>query len=87
MQRFNTLDQLKYEHYGAIAEHTRRAWSNVLKWTTSAVCAQVKILEKISNKGLQNDCLGKMIASVGDPFNTGESNIITEDSRTEIVQR
>jgi len=83
----DALDQLKYEHYETVAEHTRQVWSSVLKRTTVAARAQVDILEKISDKGLQNDCLGRMIASSPDPFTIVPIEIIDKIKRVEIIQR
>jgi hypothetical protein len=83
-QQLDLVDQLKYEHYETVAEHTRKVWSNVLKQTTVTARAQVDILEKISDKGLQNDCLGRMIASSGDPFDIGPMVIIDKITRAEI---
>ena len=81
------MDQLKYDHYETVAEHTRQVWSRSLKRTTLAARAQVDILEKVSDKGLQNDCLGRMIASAGDPFDAPAIHIIDKVSRVEVVQR
>jgi hypothetical protein len=86
-QQLDAMDQLKYDHYETVAEHTRQVWSNILKRTTVAARAQVDILEKVSDKGLQNDCLGRMIASAGDPFDIPMIHIIDKVKRVEIVQR
>jgi hypothetical protein len=85
--QLDEMDQLKYDHYETVAEHTRQVWSHVLKRTTVAARAQVDILEKVSDKGLQNDCLGRMIASAGDPFDIHTINIIDKINRIEVVQR
>lgn len=85
--QLDAMDQLKYEHYETVAEHTRKVWSNVLKRTTVAARAQVDILEKVSDKGLQNDCLGRMIAAAGDPFDIPTIEIIDKITRAEVVQR
>ena len=85
--QLDTLDQLKYDHYETVAEHTRKIWSNVLKRTTVAARAQVDVLEKISDKGLQNDCLGRMIAASGDPFEIVPITIIDKITRPEVIQR
>jgi hypothetical protein len=84
--QLDALDQLKYEHYETVAEHTRKVWASVLKRTTAAARSQVDILEKISDKGLQNDCLGRMIAYCGDPFDMSPVNIIDKITRAEIVK-
>lgn len=81
------MDQLKYDHYETVAEYTRQVWSSILKRTTMTARAQVDILEKVSDKGLQNDCLGRMIASAGDPFDIPTIDIIDKVERVEIVQR
>ena len=86
-QQLDALDNLKYEHYESVAEHTRQVWTSVLKRTSVAARAQVDILEKISDKGLQNDCLGRMIASAGDPFDIPTIKIIDRIARAEIIQR
>ena len=85
--QLDAVDQLKYEHYETVAEHTRQVWSSVLNRTTAAARAQIDILEKVSDKGLQNDCLGRMIASAGDPFDIPTIKIIDKVARPEIVQR
>lgn len=81
------MDQLKYDHYETVAEYTRQVWSSILKRTTMTARAQVDILEKVSDKGLQNDCLGRMIASAGDPFDIPTIHVIDKVERVEIVQR
>jgi hypothetical protein len=86
-KRLDDIDRLKYEHYETVAEHTRQVWSNILKRTTVAARAQVDILEKISDKGLQNDCLGRMIASAGDPFDIVPLSIIDQITPVEVVPR
>jgi len=86
-QQLDAMDQLKYDHYETVAEHTRQVWSTILKRTTVAARAQVDILEKVSDKGLQNDCLGRMIASAGDPFDIPSIHIIDKVTRVEAVQR
>jgi hypothetical protein len=85
--QLDAMDQLKYEHYETVAEHTRQVWSSILKRTTVAARAQIDILEKVSEKGVQNDCLGRMIASAGDPFDIPTIKIIDKIARTEVVQR
>jgi hypothetical protein len=85
--QLDALDQLKYEHYETVAEHTRQVWSSVLKRTTVSARAQVDILEKISDKGLQNDCLGRMIASSADPLTIVPIEIIDKIKRVEVIQR
>src|SRR5271154_7088795 len=82
--QLDSLDQLKYDHYETVAEHTRQVWSSVLQRTTAAARAQVDMLEKISDKGLQNDTLGRMIASSGDPFDIPVLSIIDKISRVEV---
>ena len=86
-QQLDAMDQLKYDHDETVAEHTRQVWSTILKRTTVAARAQVDILEKVSDKGLQNDCLGRMIASAGDPFDIPSIHIIDKVTRVEAVQR
>lgn len=81
------MDQLKYDHYETVAEHTRQVWSSILKRTTMASRAQVDILEKVSDKGLQNDCLGRMIASAGDPFDIPTIHVIDKITSVEVIQR
>jgi len=85
--QLDEIDQFKYEHYETIAEHTRKVWSSVLKRTTMAARAQVDILEKVSDKGLQNDCLGRLIAGVGDPFDTVPGEIIDKITRHMMIDR
>jgi hypothetical protein len=85
--RLDAIDQLKYEHYETVAEHTRQVWSNILKRTTVGARAQVDILEKVSDKGLQNDCLGRMIASCGDPFDIVPLDIIKEIVPVQVTPR
>jgi len=70
-----------------VAEHTRKVWSSVLKRTTLAARSQVDILEKVSDKGLQNDCLGRMIAGTGDPFDIIPEEIIHKISRPVVIER
>jgi hypothetical protein len=86
-QKLDALDQLKYEHYETVAEHTRQVWSNVLKRTTMAARAQVDILEKVSDKGLQNDILGRMIATAGDPFDIPTMGIIDRIKQSQAMQQ
>jgi hypothetical protein len=81
------MDQIKYDHYETVAEHTRQVWSSILKRTTMAARAQVDILEKVSDKGLQNDCLGRIIASAGDPFDIPTTHVIDKITRVGVVQR
>ena len=85
-QQLDAMDQLKYDHYETVAEYTRHVWTSVLKRTTVAARAQVDILEKISDKGLQNDCLGRMIASAGDPFDPPTIQLIDKITRVEVVE-
>jgi hypothetical protein len=85
--QLDAVDMLKYEHYETVAEHTRKVWANVLNRTTIAARAQVDLLEKISDKGLQNDCLGRMIASCGDPFDNSPITVIDKITRAEIVEQ
>lgn len=69
-----------------IAEFTRKVWGNVLDRATIAGRAQVDVFEKISDKGLQNDCLGRMIASSTDPFEAKPVKIIDKIERVEVVE-
>lgn len=75
-QQLDTLDHMKYDHFETVAQHTRKVWSSVLKRTTLAARAEVDVLEKVSEKGLQNDCLGRMLASTADPFDVVPPPII-----------
>jgi hypothetical protein len=86
-QQLDSLDQLKYEHYETVAEHTRQVWSKVLKQTTMAARAQVDILEKVSDKGLQNDILGRMIATAGDPLDIPTIDIVDGIKHPEVTQQ
>ena len=86
-QQLDAMDQLKYDHYETVAEHTRQVWSTILKRTTVAARAQVDILEKVSDKGLQNDCLGRMIASAGDPFDPPTIELLDKIKLVETVER
>lgn len=86
-QQLDALDQLKYGHYETVAEHTRQVWSNVLKQTTIAARAQVDILEKVSDKGLQNDILGRMIATAGDPLDIPTMAIIDQVKQSQQMQQ
>jgi len=78
---------MKYDHFETVAQHTRKVWSSVLKRTTLAARAEVDILEKMSDKGLQNDCLGRMIASTGDPIEVVPPPIIIDIAREEPRER
>jgi hypothetical protein len=74
---------MKYQHFETVAQHTRQVWSSVLKRTTLAARAEVDILEKVSEKGLQNDCLGRMIASADDPFDVVPVRVIDKIAQEE----
>jgi len=83
--QLDELDHLRYEHYETVAEHTRKVWAAVLERTTLAARVQVDVFEKISDKGVQNDCLGRMIASSADPFDAVPVRIVDKISRVEVV--
>jgi hypothetical protein len=72
---------MKYDHFETVAQYTRNVWCSILRRTTLAVRAEVDIFEKVSEKGLQNDCLGRMLASIGDPFNVVPPPIINGIAR------
>jgi len=72
----DAIDNLKYEHYETVAEHTRQVWRSVVKRAAVAARAQVDIFEQVSEKGVQRDCLGRMIAAAGDPFDVRELDVI-----------
>jgi hypothetical protein len=81
--QLDSLDNMKYQHFETAAQHTRKVWSSVLKRTTLAARAEVDILEKVSEKGLQNDCLGRMIASADDPFDVVPVRVIDKIAQEE----
>jgi hypothetical protein len=85
--KLDEVDQFKHDHYETVAEHTRNVWSGVIKRATLAARAQVDIWEKISDRGLQNDCLGRMVASAGDPFTATPEAIIRQiEKRIEVFE-
>jgi len=47
-----------------------------VKKAAVAARAQVDIFEQVSEKGLQRDCLGRMIVAAGDPFDVRELDVI-----------
>jgi len=86
-QQLDELDQLKYNHYETVAEFTRKVWKSVLKRGAVVARAQVDIWERISERGVQNDCLGRMIAGCGDPFVNIPADIVESIERVERVER
>jgi hypothetical protein len=84
--QLDELDHLKFEHYEMMAEHTRKVWGFVLERTTIAARAQVDLFEKISEKGLQNDYLGRMIASCPDPIEAPDFKVIDKIARAEVLE-
>ena len=72
----DAIDNLKYEHYETVAEHTRQVWRSVVKRAAVAARGQVDIFEQVSEKGVQCDCLGILIAAAGDPFDMRELDVI-----------
>jgi hypothetical protein len=81
----DALDHLKYEHYETVAEHTRQVWRGVVQRAAVAARAEVDVFERISDKGVQCDCLGRMISAVGDPFDVRELNVIRGIRETQVV--
>jgi hypothetical protein len=47
-----------------------------VKRAAVAARAQVDIFERVSERGVQCDCLGRMIAGAGDPFGVREFDVI-----------
>lgn len=80
------LDALKYEHYETVASHTRKVWKSVLKRTTLAARAQVDVLERVAERGVVNDCLGRMVVSCKDPCEVEPEGIVEGILRVEVVQ-
>jgi len=87
-QQLDELDQLKYNHYETVAEFTRKVWKSVLKRGIVVARGQVDVWERISERGVQNDCLGRMIAGCGDPFAMKRpADIVESIERVERVER
>ena len=84
--QLDELDNLKFEHYEMIAQYTRKVWGMVLDRSAVSARAQVDLFEKISDKGVQNDCLGRIIASTMDPFEMKPVKISDTVPRAEVVE-
>jgi hypothetical protein len=82
----DSISQLKYEHYETVAQHTRNVWRKALDWSTVGTRAQVDVWEKISERGVQNDGLGRMIASCVDPVEGVPAGVVERLERVERVQ-
>jgi hypothetical protein len=50
----------------------------VVKRAAVAARAQVDIFERVSERGVQCDCLGRMIEGAGDPFDVRELDVIRD---------
>lgn len=57
----------------------------MLKRTTLAARAQVDVLERVAERGVVNDCLGRMVVGVRDPWEVKPEGIV-EGIRTVNVQ-
>lgn len=57
-----------------------------MKRTTLAARAQVDVLERVAERGVVNDCLGRMVVGVRDPWEVTPEGIVEGITRMEVVQ-
>ena len=57
-----------------------------MKRTTLAARAQVDVLERVAERGVVNDCLGRMVVGVRDPWEVKPEGIVEGITRMEVVQ-